>query len=297
MRAFPTFLQTLVLVLPLGSCFVHPGALVSNADIARATEKISAGENPWLATWNKLTGIEYCSASYTNNAVASVNRDDDGSTLANADLLWHDAAAAFCLALRWKISGNDSYADTASEILVAWGEKLTSIGTNDDQYLVAGLQGHELANAGELLRDYAPFQANGFATFTNMMTNVFLTRNLYFLEHRDGSEHNVLHFFANWELCNVASAMAIALLTDNQTTWDFAVDYFKNGTGNGAINNAVTNIVTEPGTGNLIGQGQEEGRDQGHSVLDYQLLGVIAQQAWNQGQDLFGYNDSRILLG
>lgn len=69
--------------------------------------------------------------------------------------------------------------------------------------------------------------------------------------------------------------MAIGVLTDNTTTWDFAVDYFKNGTGNGAINNAVTNIVAEPGTIIPIGQGQEEGRDQGHSALDYALLGVI----------------------
>jgi hypothetical protein len=28
-----------------------------------------------------------------------------------------------------------------------------------------------------------------------------------------------------------------------------------------------------------------------------QLFGVIGQQAWNQGEDLFAYNDSRILRG
>lgn len=105
--------------------------------------------------------MEYASASYPNHAVSSVDRDTQGSTPFNADLLWHDTAAAFALALRWKISGDSSYADTAAQILTAWSDKLHSIGSNDDQYLVAGLQGHELANAGELLRDYAPFVSRG----------------------------------------------------------------------------------------------------------------------------------------
>jgi hypothetical protein len=117
------------------------------------------------------------------------------------------------------------------------------------------------------------------------------------LNHEEPSEHIILHFFANWELCNIASAMAMGVLTDNRTVWDFAVNYFKTGDGTGAINNAITNIVEEPGKGALLGQGQESGRDQGHSALDIQLLGVIGQQAWNQGEDLFAYNDSRILRG
>ena len=70
--------------------------------------------------------------------------------------------------------------------------------------------------------------------------------------------------------------IAIAVLTDNQTVFDFVVDYFKHGTGNGAIGNAIMNIVSEPSTGKPLGQGQESGRDQGHSGLDFQMLGVIA---------------------
>jgi hypothetical protein len=67
--------------------------------------------------------------------------------------------------------------------------------------------------------------------------------------------------------------------------------------GNGAIGNAVTNIVAEPGTGNALGQGQESGRDQGHSGLDWQLLAAIGQQSWNQGEDLFWFDDNRFLKG
>lgn len=286
-------LQFLLPLLPLASSFNHPGLLVAESDLTRLRGKLSAQLDPWQACWNKLVSTSSANVPYTPQAVSSVDRDNE----ANADLLWQDAAAAFALALRWKVEGNTSYADAAADILTSWSKKLTSIGTNDDQYLVAGLQGHQLANVGELLRDYIPFRENGLDIFRTMMVDVFLAKNIYFLEHRDGSEHNVKHFFANWELAQVASALAIGVLTDNTTTWNFAIDYFKNGIGNGAINNAVTNIVEEPGTGNSLGQGQEAGRDQGHSALDFALLGVIGQQAWNQGEELFAYNNSRILLG
>lgn len=126
--------------------------------------------------------------------VSSVDRDAVGSTDANADLLWQDTAAAFALALRWKIEGNASYADAAAEILRSWSGKLISTGSNDDQYLLAGLQGHQLTNAGELLRDYAPFRTNGLGGFKRMMVH---GKNIHFLQHRAGSEHNVQHFFAN----------------------------------------------------------------------------------------------------
>jgi len=89
------------------------------------------------------------------------------------------------------------------------GETLQTLGGGDDKYLTAGLQGYELANAAELLRGYPPFAKNGLAIVTDMLLRVILPMNEKFLNHGEGSEHNVKHFFANWELCNVASAMAI----------------------------------------------------------------------------------------
>lgn len=286
-RAFTLFVP----FLPSTLGFTHPGLLVTDTDIARATKKIAAKQDPWLSSWNKLISLDFASTSYTSNAVEDVDR------AVNGELLWHDAAAAFDLALRWKLSGEDEYAQTAADVLTSWASTLKTLSSGDEAYLTAGFQGHELANAAELLRDFAPFRESGLEEVTNMMTSIFLPMNLDFLNQRLGSQHNVKHFFANWELGNIASAMAIAVLTDNSTVWDFAVDYFKTGVGNGAVNNAISNIVEEPGTGRPLGQGQESGRDQGHSALDFQMLAVIGQQAWNQGEDLFSFNNSRILLG
>ncbi|KAG4437381.1 hypothetical protein IFR05_007145 [Cadophora sp. M221] len=279
------------------SAFVHPGLLVNEVDISRIQTKLASKQDPWLSSWNKLISIKYASPSYTNNAVPIVYRGDDGVHPANAEKLWHDAAAAFNLALRWKVDKDVECAEAASKIMVAWGKTLTAFGNSDENYLAAGFQGHQLANAAELLRDYSPFAENGLSVVIEMLKNVFLSKNIFFLNHQAPSEHNHKHFHANWELGNIASAMAIGVLSDNQTAFDYAVDYFKNGSGNGAINNAITNIVSEPGTGKPLGQGQESGRDQGHSALNQQMLGVIAQQAWNQGEDLYSYNNSRLLLG
>jgi len=46
-----------------------------------------------------------------------------------------------------------------------------------------------------------------------------------------------------------------------------------------------------------LGQVQESGRDQGHTMLDIALLGAICQMAWNVGDDLFAYGDNRLLRG
>ncbi|KAF4963194.1 hypothetical protein FSARC_8772 [Fusarium sarcochroum] len=277
--------------LSLAFAFTHPGLLITETDIGRIKEKLAAKKEPWTASWNRLTSIPFSSADYKHGAVKEVNRGQNG------EVLWHDIAAAFNLALRWKISGEDQYAETASNILVGWAGKLEILSGGDDAYLTAGLQGYELANAAELLRDYKPFAEKGLSNVIELLNSVFLPMNLDFLNHVLGSQHNVKHFFANWEQSSIASALAIAVLTDNHTTWDFTIDYFKNGEGNGAINNAITNIIEEPGTGTPLGQGQESGRDQGHSAMNFQLMGAIGQQAWNQGEDLFAYNNSRILLG
>lgn len=272
--------------------------MVNDADIARIKTKLSAHADPWQASWDKLVSLEYSQSTYVNHAVAGVYRDTANGVTANAELLWHDAAAAFNLALRWKIESNATYAEAASNILGAWGRTLKEFDVNDDEFLTAGLQGHQLVNAAELLRDYAPFESSGNAqAFTTMFQETFLYKNLFFLNHEAGSEHNVRHFFASWELCNMASAMAFGVYTDNATLFDFVVEYFKTGEGNGAINIGISNLVSEPGTGVIMGQPQEAGRDQGHTSLDFQLFGVVAQQAWNQGTDLYSYNSSRILLG
>lgn len=93
----------------------------------------------------------------------------------------------------------------------------------------------------------------------------------------------------------MASIHAIGVVADDEALVDEAVEYFKNGIGNGAIEKAVWELHEESGTGKVLGQNQEAGRDQGHALLVMGLLGTFAQQNYNQGNDLFEYLDNRIL--
>lgn len=95
----------------------------------------------------------------------------------------------------------------------------------------------------------------------------------------------------------MASIHAIGVVVDDEAMVAEAVDYFKGGHGNGAIENAIWTLHTESGSGKILGQNQEAGRDQGHALLVMGLLGVIAQQNYNQGEDLFAYLNNRILAG
>jgi hypothetical protein len=122
------------------------------------------------------------------------------------------------------------------------------------------------------------------------MLEVFYPMNRDFLLHHNGAK--IDHYWCNWDACNMASALGIGVLCDDRAIYDEAVTYFKSGKGNGAIQQAV--FCIHPGN---LGQWQESGRDQGHNVLGIALIGSLCQMAWNQGDDLFGYDNNRFLAG
>lgn len=90
---------------------------------------------------------------------------------------------------------------------------------------------------------------------------------------------------------------ATGVLSDNATMVSETIDYFKTGEGNGAIENAIWELHEEEGSGKILGQNQEAGRDHGHATLVLALISVLAQQSYNQGEDLFAYLENRILAG
>ena len=270
--------------------FVHPGLLHTQADFDRMSQKVAANASPWIDGWNKLIANSHASLSWTPNPQAIISRGADNTYPDNSAIFFNDVAAAYACALRWKVSGNTAYADKAIQIMNAWSSTLTTIGgisgnPGNDGYLMAGIQGYQFANAGEIMRTYSGWAASDFARFQSMMLNVFYPVNHRFLP-------SSIVVYSNWDLCCVASIMAIGVLCDNQSLFDEAVTYFKSGLGNGCV--AQTVYYLHPG---YLGQTQESGRDQGHNTLSISLLTVICEMAWNQGVDLYGYDNNRVLAG
>jgi len=279
------------------TAFVHPGLLHTEVDFDRMRRNLA--NEPWKSTWQILTvtnGTGSGKASLTRTpgpAVSIVYRGYDGVNAENYSRLFNDIAAAYACALRWRLSGDTRYADKAVTIMDMWSSTLTAISGTSDKFLACGIYGYEFANAGELMRGYAGWSTTGFDRFKSMMRNIFYPMCHDFLVNHNGyTGVKVAHYYANWDLCNTAAIMAIGVLCDERALFDEAADYFKSGAGSGAIPQAV--YYVHPGH---LGQWQESGRDQGHTVLGVALAGALCEMAWNQGVDLYGWDNNRFLMG
>jgi hypothetical protein len=275
---------TFKLMAATAAALTHPGLLHTQADFDRMAAKVKANAQPWTAGWNRLAANSHSQSTWKANPQATVIR---GGTGQNYGVLYNDIAAAYQNALRWKITGNAANGNAARDILNAWSAKLTTVTGNGDRFLAAGIYGYEFANAAEIMRGYSGFN---LARFQTMMLNVFYPLNNDFLLH-----HNtacITNYWANWDLCNMASILAVGILCDDQAKVNQAITYFKTGAGNGSIMHAVPFLYSGG-----LGQWQESGRDQGHTMLGVALMGAFCQMAWNQGQDMFGYAGNRFMQG
>jgi hypothetical protein len=269
--------------------FVHPGLLHTDADFARMAQKYTT--SPWLDSWNLLINNFHAQTGYVPRPQTEIYRGNDGVHAQNYPLLYNDVAAAYQCALRWKVSGDTAYADKAVSIMNAWSyAPLTLIGGTTDALLAAGIYGYEFANAGEIMRTYGGWAAADQAKFKDMMSNVFYPQCHNFLIGHNGT--GITHYWANWDLCAMCAILAIGVLCDDAAKFDEAINYFKAGAGNGAVEQAV--YYLHPG---YLGQWQESGRDQGHNTLGISLMGAFCEMAWNQGVDLYGYDNNRFLAG
>lgn len=265
-----------------GQTFVHPGGLHTHTDLDRMKTQVAAGAHPWIDSWNAL--IVHPKAQNTYIAAAQANM---GVSRQRASA---DAVAAYLNALRWYISGDTSYAACSRKILNAWAYAVNQVPRGQDVPGLMGIAIYEFAVAAEILRLYPNWSSKDFNQFKDMMTTY-----LYPSCHDFLTRHNnacITHYWANWDICNMTAILSIGVLCDDTAKFNEAITYFKSGAGNGNITKAVPFLY--PGG---LGQWQETGRDQEHALLGVGMFATFCQIAWNQGQDMFGYDDNRLLKG
>lgn len=267
-----------------GGALAHPGLLHTGADLARMAAKVKAGAQPCTAGFARLTANRHAQSGWKANPQATVVR---GGTGQNYVILYNDIHAAYQNGLRHHVTGEPAYADTAVAILNDWSAKLTSLAGNADRFLAAGLYGYQIANAAELVRDHPDFELD---RFQEMLSGVFAPLSDDFLVRHNGAV--VTNYWPNWDLANMACVLATGIFCDDRAQVARAVDYFKNGEGLGAVRKAIP-VVHDDGLAEWL----EAGRDQGHALLGVGLMGTFCEMAWNQGIDLYGYDDNRFLKG
>ena len=91
----------------------------------------------------------------------------------------------------------------------------------------------------------------------------------------------------NWGAIVNRFRMAAAIFLEDSTMYQAAVDYFLHANDNGALPRYV----------GPTGQCQETGRDQAHAQLGLGALCETCEMAWQQGTDLWGALDNRLMQG
>ena len=292
--------------------FNHPCAMYTADDFARVKTELDGNTIPEVSqAFAALKASPYSSLSRMPEPQELIVRGDPKGTgidKENYAYAMRDAAAAYQTALIWKLSGDEAYAKKSIEIMKAWALKCKKITSNDaNQVLAAGAQGYTFACAAEMMLGYSGWNAGDVAKFKQWMLDVFAPKNKDFLEHKDANTC-AKHYWSNWDLVNMCSYMAIGILTENSDMVNYVVNYFYKGAGNGCINYLITgDFLQDPlGSGEMLAQDQESGRDQGHAQMSAMVTANLAQMAYSLYEqnklnadaaklDFFAANDNALL--
>lgn len=265
------------------------GLLHTEADFQRVAAQLAAGVQPTTAGWQRLLACRFNPVTWRPNPQVMISRNN-GRFPDNYIPLCRDVAVAYVCALRWRLTGDTAMADKAVLIMNAWSGTLQGVYWFDgkhDSDLVAGFQGYQFAIVGDLMRSYSGWAPADFERFRTMMRGIFYPINST-IDPGRGAWATTR--YANWALAATAAVMAIGVLCDDRRMFKNAVWHFKQGHTNGAVRLAINHL--HPGH---MGQTQESGRDQGHNTLVINLLATICEMAWNQGEDLYGFDNNRVL--
>lgn len=265
------------------------GALHNEQDFERV--RANKSRSPWAEDYAILLASDFSKTDAPSRAVETIVRGGgSGENYINAS---RGAATAYQLGLLWNIEQDDLYAVAAKRILLEWAATCIGVGGDTNASLASGLNGYMFACAGELIRNFEGWEDGEFELFQDWLLEVFYPGNADFLTRHHGTCYS--HYWANWDLVNIASKLAIGICADRRDIYNEGIVYLQQGLGNGNLTRAVNYIHDVDGV--LMGQLQESGRDQGHSLMVVALMGVIGQITWNQGDDIFGYMENRILCG
>ena len=305
MRRKNTLLALLFCAFSLGGWaqgFIHPGILHTQADFDRVKEKLVTGQEPWVSAYEKLMSSSHVDLNWKPAPTTKIIRD--GGTVWEPDPTnywnaYRDVATAYQCALVWKISGDTRYADKSIQILNAWARTCKAVAGNSNVSLASGIYGYEFANAGELMRDYEGWSRVDFAAYQKWMMDVFRPQVFDFLERRHGTVD--VHYWSNWGLCNVLSAISIGILCDDVYTYNAGMEYYKYMEDRGyaeSLHNLVWILFDdERGPFGQFGQMQESNRDQGHAMMAALLSADICGVGLNQGEDAWRQDNDRIIKG
>jgi len=261
--------------------FVHPGILFSQASLEHIRQVVENKTMPEYGSYEMLENQPLASADYKmNGPYVVISRD--GKFAFTKSKMEADFSAAYLNALMWVATKEERHAKKSLEILSAYADSLKSIPSTNDAPLLVGLEGTKIVNAMEILRyTYKGIDAKELSKITKMITDIFLPVCEKFYATKAYTN-------GNWGPIVTKLYISAAIYLDNRTMYAKAIDFYRNANDNGTIQYYISGTT---------GQIQESGRDQGHSQLGIGALATVCEIAYNQGDDLYGALDNRLLKG
>lgn len=189
----------------------------------------------------------------------------DGEYRASKGGSERDMAAAYDCAV-------GGHRDKALEIIQAYANTLQRLDGHDAP--LCAIQGYKLVQAMTLM------QAQQTPEWGAMVRRVFVPMMEKF-------EADSPYANGNWGAIVNRLRMACAIFLKDSTMYKASIDYFLYANDNGSLPKYIGET----------GQCQETGRDQAHVQLGLEALAETCEMAWQQGDDLWGALDNRLLKG
>ncbi|WP_299241796.1 carbohydrate-binding protein [uncultured Aquimarina sp.] len=311
---------------------VHPGISHKKSDLDRMKYMVEAKIDPWYTSYQNMVADSKSSYNYNvqgNESFTLLARD---SPRTNYNAWNSDIRAAYYNAIRWYISEDTRHAEKAIEIFKAWSN-LKSVTSNGTEALSGGIA-HIMIEAAEIIKStYSGWEESDIQKFKDMLvypgysnttvpSNIRSNSTFYWSSYQgDPGRHG------NQGLSGWRTVMAMGIFLDNEIMYDRALRYIKgqphrsddlsypsgprthtnlidSGEHVDTYNTSQGNSIPDYGYNEVLtnyiyetGQCQESSRDQAHVMFGLGLLNSMAEMAWNQGDDLYSYEDDRLLLG
>ena len=245
---------------------VHPGAPFTAGDIARL--KVDITSEPWKTAYNAF------SAQTNPNYVASpqviVSRAPNIDAARTA--FFRDMNMLFNLSMMYAITGTETYAAKAKEILIGWAT-VNKQWAGDEDFLDLGDYADKFAPAADILKSTYP----GWTAEDTQLVNTWFSEILWPVVDVPNPIRG-----ANQGAIQLKAAIGIAAFLQDPVKWQQAVHALR--TDGGGLSNSLSN-----------GQVGDSGRDEGHWRGQVEALAWCLEVAWKQGIDLYAEFDNRML--
>lgn len=173
--------------------------------------------------------------------------------------------------MAWQLALDGKH-DEACRIINAYADKLQRLDGHDAPLCL--IQGYWLCRAMNIERDRKT------SAWDIMLRHAFIPTIEQF-------ESNSPYANGNWGAIVNRFRMAAAIAMQDTFLYRQAIDYYLRGYDNGSLPHYISET----------GQCQETGRDQNHVQLGLEAMADICEMAWQQGDNLWGALDNRLMKG